>query len=178
MRDVERWAGAVQPPSRPAVTVAALLPSAAAMLYFEDFTPGRSFELGSVVVTEDEILEFARRYDPQPFHVDRAAAIESPYGGLIASGWHTTALYMRLWVDAVLGQSAALGSPGVEEIRWRAPVRPGDVLSGRVTVVDATPSSRTTGRGTVRLTSSMTNQDGVEVLTFAGAVLFGRRPST
>lgn len=145
-------------------------------LYFEDFTPGREFALGSVEVSEEEILEFAGRYDPQPFHVDPEAAAGSPYGGLIASGWHTTALYMRLWVDAVLAHSASLGSPGVEELRWRAPVRPGDVLTGSLTVLDATPSTSTPDRGTVHLASTMTNQDGVEVMTFKGRVFFSRRP--
>lgn len=147
-----------------------------ATLYWEDFTPGRVFELGSVTVSEDEILDFGRRFDPQPFHTDPEAAAESPFGGLIASGWHTGSLWMRLYVDAVLADSDSRGSPGVEEVRWRAPVRPGDTLSGRVEVVDAQPSSKDPTRGTVFTESSMTNQDGVVVMTFKGRGHFGRRP--
>src|SRR5690606_17077669 len=110
-------------------------------LYFEDLTPGRAFDLGAVTVTEDEIVEFATRFDPQPFHVDPAAAAESPFGGIIASGWHTCAMCMRLLVDGLMNQTISLGSPGVEQIRWLAPVRPGDRLSARTTVEDARPSS-------------------------------------
>ena len=91
--------------------------------YFEDFEPGQVVELGSVDVSEEEILEFARRYDPQPFHVDAEAAKGSVFGGLIASGWHTGSLWMRLYVDAMLGTASSQGSPGIEELRWLAPVR-------------------------------------------------------
>jgi acyl dehydratase len=101
---------------------------------FEDFTPGRVFELGSVEVTEHEIIEFAARYDPQPFHVDPDAAAETIFGGLIASGWHTCSMCMRLLVDGLLSRSTSLGSPGMEQIRWTTPVRPGDQLTARSTV--------------------------------------------
>ena len=97
-------------------------------LYFEDFELGRVYELGSVDVTEADILEFARRFDPQPFHVDPEAARQSVFGGLIASGWHTGAMWMRLYVDSLLDGAASMGSPGIEELRWLAPVRPGDTL--------------------------------------------------
>ena len=144
--------------------------------YFEDFEPGQVVELGSVDVSEEEILEFARRYDPQPFHVDAEAAKGSVFGGLIASGWHTGALWMRLYVDAMLGASAQ-GSPGIEELRWLAPVRPGDTLLGRLTVLDATPSERRPDRGTIRIRGEMVNQDGVTVLSMVSRGHFGRRPS-
>jgi acyl dehydratase len=111
------------------------------MRYWEDFAVGDAIEVGPVTVSAAEIIEFASRYDPQPFHLDEVAGKESPFGGLIASGWHTTALFMGMFVRAVLLDSASLGSPGVEEIRWTAPVRPGDTLAGRSTVTDVRPSS-------------------------------------
>ncbi|MGH3105126.1 MAG: MaoC family dehydratase [Gaiellaceae bacterium] len=146
-------------------------------LYFEDFEPGRTFELGSRTVTEEEIVSFAREWDPQPFHVDAEAAAGSAFGGLIASGWHTGALWMRLYVDAVLAGADAMGSPGVEELRWLAPVRPGDTLRARLTVLEATPSERNAGRGTIRSRAEMLNQDGVTVMTMVARGHFGRRPA-
>ena len=144
--------------------------------YFEDFEPGEVLELGSRTVTEDEIIEFARQFDPQPFHVDPAAAAESVFGGLIASGWHTGAMWMRLYVDTMLGSASAQGSPGVEELRWLAPVRPGDTLHGRLTVLETTPSERRPDRGTVRIRGEMVNQDGVTVMSMTSRGHFGRRP--
>lgn len=144
-------------------------------LYFEDFEPGQVLELGSRLVTEDEIVAFARQWDPQPFHVDPGAAKESVFGGLIASGWHTGAMWMRLYVDSTLGGAASMGSPGVEELRWLAPVRPGDTLAGRLTVLETTPSERRPDRGTVRIRGEMVNQDGVTVLTMVSRGHFGRR---
>ncbi len=146
-------------------------------IYFEDFVPGRVFELGSIDVSEDEIIEFATRYDPQPFHVDPEAAERSPFGGLIASGWHTCALYMRLLFDGILHDSASQGSPGMDELRWLAPVRPGDRLSATSIVEEATPSATKPNRGTVILRSEMTNQDGVVVLRMRGRGMYGRRPA-
>ena len=113
-------------------------------LHFEDFEPGQVYELGTRPVTESEIVAFAREWDPQPFHIDPEAAKESVFGGLIASGWQTVAMWMRMYVDTMLG-SAARGSPGIEELRWLAPVRPGDTLSGRLTVLEATPSATRPG---------------------------------
>jgi acyl dehydratase len=144
--------------------------------YFEDFEPGEVMELGSHAVTEQEIVEFARRWDPQPFHVDPEAAKESVFGGLIASGWHTGAMWMRLYVDSLLDAASSMGSPGVEELRWLAPVRPGDVLAGRLTVLETTPSERRPDRGTVRIRGEMVNQDGVTVLSMVSRGHFGRRP--
>lgn len=146
-------------------------------LYFEDFEPGQVLELGSVAVTEAEIVEFARRYDPQPFHLDPEAAKESVFGGLIASGWHTGAMWMRLYVDSMLGVASSQGSPGVEELRWLAPVRPGDTLHGRLTVLETTPSERNPARGTVRIRGEMVNQDGVTAMTMTSRGHFGRRLS-
>jgi acyl dehydratase len=144
--------------------------------YFEDFAAGQVVELGSHAVTEGEILDFARRFDPQPFHVDPAAARESVFGGLIASGWHTGAMWMRLYVDSMLGNTSAQGSPGIEELRWLAPVRPGDTLRGRLTVLEATPSDRRPDRGTIRIRGEMVNQDGVVVMSMVSRGHFGRRP--
>jgi acyl dehydratase len=143
--------------------------------YFEDFAAGDTVELGSHTVTEEEILEFARRWDPQPFHVDPHAARDSVFGGLIASGWHTAALWMRLYVQSFLGEADGRGSPGVEELRWLAPVRPGDTLTARLEVLETSPSSRQPDRGTVRIRAEMVNGEGVIVLSMTSRGHFGRR---
>jgi len=144
--------------------------------YFEDFTAGDVSELGRYEVTGEEIVEFARRYDPQPFHVDEEAAAAGPFGGLAASGWHTAAIFMRLFVDGILGDSASMGSPGVEDLRWTAPVKPGDVLTARVRVLETYPSERRADRGTVITQSEVLNQDGVVVMTVRARGFFRRRP--
>ena len=143
-------------------------------LHFEDIQPGQVYELGARTVTEDELIAFARDFDPQPFHVDPEAAKESVFGGLIASGWHTGAIWMRMYVDTMLG-AAARGSPGIEELRWLAPVRPGDTLTGRLTVLEATPSATKPDRGTIRIRGEMVNQDGVTVMAMTSRGHFGRR---
>jgi len=148
------------------------------MRYWEDFERGETVELGSYEITREEILEFARRYDPQPFHVDEEAADAGPFGGLAASGWHTAAVFMRLFVDGILNDSASRGSPGIEELRWTAPVRPGDVLTGRVRVVETYPSERRADRGTVITQCELLNQDGTVVFTMRGRGHFRRRPQT
>jgi acyl dehydratase len=145
------------------------------MRYWEDFEVGDATDLGPVTVTAEEIVEFASRYDPQPFHLDEEAGRASPFGGLVASGWHTTALFMSMFVRAILLDSASIGSPGVDEIRWRAPVRPGDTLTGRTTITDIQPSSTNPGRGTVFTTNEVYNQDGVLVLTMKARGFFARR---
>jgi acyl dehydratase len=145
-------------------------------LYWEDFEAGQTFELGTRTVTEEEIVEFAQRWDPQPFHVDPEAARDSIFGGLIASGWHTGAMWMRMYVDNVLGEGSR-GSPGIEELRWLAPVRPGDTLTGSLTVLEATPSERDPTRGTVRIRAEMTNGDGVVVMRMISRGHFARRGS-
>ncbi|NKQ54122.1 MaoC family dehydratase [Amycolatopsis sp. K13G38] len=135
------------------------------MEYFEDYVPGSTHEFGTVKVTEADIIEFAAKYDPQPFHVDPAAAATGPFGGLIASGWHTVSLMMRLLVENYLSPVASLGSPGIDELRWSKPVRPGDELSARVTVVEARESKSKPDRGLVR--------SRIEVLNSAGDVVCG-----
>ncbi|GIJ44125.1 dehydratase [Virgisporangium aliadipatigenens] len=143
--------------------------------YWEDFTVGESFDLGSLTVDGDEMLAFARRFDPQPFHVDEELAKETPFGGLIASGWFTASLFMRLYVDAVLADSTSQGSPGLSELRWLSPVRAGDVLDGRLTVLESTPSRTKPTRGTVVLRGELTRA-GQPVLSTTFRGLFGRRP--
>jgi acyl dehydratase len=143
--------------------------------FFEDFEPGQVYELGSRTVTEADIVAFARDWDPQPFHTDPEAAAESVFGGLIASGWHTGAMWMRLYVDSLLGGPASQGSPGIEELRWLAPVRPGDTLHGRLTVLETRPSERHPGRGTVRIRGEMVNQEAVTVLSLFSRGHFTRR---
>jgi acyl dehydratase len=144
--------------------------------YLEDFAVGALYEAGSVRITEAEIVEFGRRYDPQRFHVDAEAARGSPYGGLIASGWQTIALSMRLLVDQIFGDSAGMGSPGVDEIRWPRPVRPGDTLAVRMTVLDSRPSRSKPDRGIMRFSVDTANQDGDSVLTMTGVAIIGCRP--
>ena len=145
------------------------------MRYLEDFAPGQQFDLGRRAVTREEIVAFARDFDPQPFHTDEAAAAESIYGGLIASGWHTAALFMRLFVDGLLRDAASLGSPGVDSVRWQRPVRPGDTLRARATIREARPSRSKPDRGVVRARYEMFNQDGAAVLSMEGVGLFRRR---
>lgn len=146
-------------------------------LHFEDFAPGQVYELGTRTVTESEIVEFAREWDPQPFHLDPEAARESVFGGLIASGWHTGAMWMRMYVDAMLRGSAGRGSPGIEELRWLAPVRPGDTLTGTLTVLETSPSERDATRGTIRIRAEMTNGAGVVVMRMTSRGHFDRRPA-
>jgi acyl dehydratase len=145
------------------------------MRHWEDFAAGEVTDIGSVTVTEREIVEFAQRYDPQPFHVDVEAAQDGPFGGLVASGWHTAALFMGLFVRAILLDSASLGSPGIDELRWTAPVRPGDTLTGRVTVDEVRESSKDPNRGSVLTTSEVFNQHGVLVMRLRARGLFARR---
>jgi acyl dehydratase len=145
------------------------------MRYWEDFRVGETFDLGAVTIDGDEMVRFARRFDPQPFHVDPVAAKDTAFGGLIASGWFTGSLFMRLYVEAVLSGAASQGSPGLSELRWLAPVRAGDVLTGRLTVLDVAPSATKTTRGTVFLRGELLRADEpVLTTTFRG--LFGRRP--
>ena len=133
--------------------------------YFEDYQVGMVDEFGEVLVTAEEIVEFARRYDPQTMHVDADAAATGPFGGLIASGWHTGSLTMRLFVDHYLSKVATLPSPGIDELRWVRPVRPGDTLRMRVTVVEARRSKSKPDRGIVRSLVEVLNQNGEVVMS-------------
>lgn len=146
------------------------------MRYFEDFTPGQVIELGQRTIEKDEIIAFARQFDPQVFHTDEEAAKKTIYGGLIASGWHTGSLMMRLLYDGLVKHVVSLGSPGVDELRWVKPVRPGDLLSARLTVTECVPSRSKPDRGIVRSVIELRNQHGEVVVTSKGMSMFGRRP--
>ena len=143
--------------------------------YFEDYLPGAVFEYSDIPVSEAAIIEFARRYDPQDMHVDPDAAARGRFGGLVASGWHTAAVTMRLVVDNFLPKAASLASPGLDELRWLKPVRPGDVLRIRVTVVEATPSRSRPDRGMVRSFVETLNQDGDVVMSMKPMNIVRRR---
>ena len=147
-------------------------------LYLEDFAPGQVRESPTRTVSRDEIVTFARAYDPQPFHTDDEAATRSVYGGLIASGWQTVSIMMRLLWDTFLKDTASLGSPGSDEIRWLKPVRPGDTLRARFTIVEVVPSRSKPDRGIVRTSTEVLNQHGDVVMTHKGLGMFGRRPAT
>jgi acyl dehydratase len=147
-----------------------------AQLYFEDFVPGSVRELGPAVVDEAEIIEFARRYDPQPIHTDPEWARTGPFGGLIASGWHTAAIAMRLLVDQYLPTASSLASPGIDELRWLRPVRPGDELRVRVTVIETRPSRSRPDRGLLRSRIEVLEADGSAVMTMIGMNIIRRRP--
>ena len=130
------------------------------MRYFEDFKVGESFELGSTTITDAEIIAFARQYDPQSFHLDPDAAKQSIFGGLIASGWQTASLFMRMLVDSIISKSHGMGSSGLEELRWPAPVRPGDTLNARMLVLETRPSRSRPEMGIVRWRGEGLNQRG------------------
>ena len=145
--------------------------------YFEDYPPGAVFEGGAITVSESDIVEFARRYDPQTMHTDPAAAMHGFFGGLIASGWHTTALMMRLFAAHFLSQASSLASPGIDELRWLRPVRPGDVLSLRVTVTEARRSRSKPEQGVVRSFVEVLNQNGEAVMSLKPISLIRCRPA-
>lgn len=128
--------------------------------YFEDYLLGTTYECGSVSIDQASIIAFAKEFDPQPFHVDPVAAAAGPYGGLIASGWHTSALVMRLLVENYLSAESSLGSPGLDEIRWPSPVRPGDTLRVRATVTEARRSLSKPDRGIVKTLIEALNAEG------------------
>jgi acyl dehydratase len=145
--------------------------------YWDDYEVGQKFDLGSASFTADEIVDFARQYDPQSFHVDAAAAGQSMFGGLIASGWHVTAKLMRLFVDNYVDQRTALGSPGVDEVRWLKPVRPGDTLSAWVECAGKVPSKSRPEMGIIHEHWRATNQKGELVMTLKGTNMVRRRPA-
>jgi acyl dehydratase len=144
--------------------------------YFEDYIPGQIHELGTVTVSEAEIIAFATQFDPQYFHIDPEKAKTSRFGGIVASGWHTTSLVMRVYVDRYLSQVVSMASPGVDEIRWPNPVRPGDTLSVRVTILESRPSRTKLDRGVVRSRIEASNQRNEPVLSMIGLSIIGRRP--
>jgi len=147
-----------------------------ALRYFDDYLPGASYDCGSVSVSEAEIISFAIQFDPQPFHVDPGAAARGPFGGLIASGWHTAALVMRQLVDHYLSPEASLGSPGLDEMRWPEPVRPGDTLRVRATAVEARRSASKPDRGILKTLIEAVNQDGRTVMRATATNFLRVRP--
>jgi len=144
--------------------------------YWEDFAVGTVREFGGMKLEKADIVRFARDWDPQPFHVDEEAAKRSAYGGLIASGWQTCAAAMRMCCDAYLLEAASLGSPGVENVKWVKPVRPGDTLKVRLEVLEARPLKSKPGVGLVKNRWQLFNQDGEEVMQMEGYGMFLQRP--
>lgn len=145
------------------------------LLHFEDFHEGQSFALGPHTVKRDEIISFAREFDPQPFHLDEAAAKLSILGGLAASGWHTTAITMRLMCDACLSRSAILGSSGMDEVKWLSPVLAGEVLAGTFTITGTRTSASRPGIGIVNFTSKLAGADGTQKIEMSGMFFMRRR---
>lgn len=145
------------------------------MIFWEDFEVGERAEMGRHTFTEAEILDFGRRFDPQPFHVDPEAARRSAFGGLVASGWHTCAVGMRLMVESYMRESKSLGSPGIDNVRWLKPVRPGDTLTYRREVLESRASASRRDVGLVKQRWEAANQSGELVLTMEGWGMFARR---
>jgi acyl dehydratase len=144
-------------------------------LYFDDFEPGQAFQSKGVTLSESQILDFALLYDPQPFHLDKEAAAEGPFGGLIASGFQTLALAFRIFYQAGVINACSLGSPGLDELRWLRPVRPGDTLSVKGTVREKRPSKSKPDRGTLLMGYAVKNQKGETVMTFTAIHIFARK---
>jgi acyl dehydratase len=144
--------------------------------FFQDYPKGEVFEAGDYLITREEIVEFAGRFDPQPFHLDEAAGESSVFGGLVASGWMTCSVLMRLLVDHYVSPVSSMGSPGIDELRWLKPVRPGDRLRARVTVVDKRRSSSKPDRGIIHYLQEALNQDGEVVLAMRGMGMSKCRP--
>lgn len=148
------------------------------MIYFEDLEVGKETVFGHYDVTREEVLEFARKYDPQPFHLCDEEAAKTHFGRLAASGWHTAAMTMAVIVRSITrDKQAGLGSPGVDELRWLRPVYPGDRLTVKGTIVEKTPSRSKPGIGSFRTQTTVSNQDGVDVMRFTSIVLMQRRPA-
>jgi len=144
--------------------------------YLEDFQEGSTLECGSYTLSEEEIIRFATEFDPQPFHIDPEAAATSPFGGIIASGWHTVSIMMRLMVDGYISGSSSMGSPGVDEVRWLKPVRPGDTITARAHVNEVIPSKSKPDRGIVKSLMEVSNQHDETVMTVQGMGMYLRRP--
>jgi acyl dehydratase len=148
------------------------------MIYFEDLVVGAETDFGSYEVTREEVLEFARKYDPQPFHLSDEEAAKTHFGRIAASGWHTAAMVMAVIARHVVEQEqAGLGSPGIDELRWIKPVYPGDTIHVRGKIIEKTPSRSKPWMGSFRTHTTVTNQDGVAVMSFTSIVLIRRRPA-
>jgi len=146
--------------------------------YFEDYRVGEQVEFGSYRMTEEQIVAFARDFDPQPFHVDKDAARQTVYGGLVASGWHTASAMMRMMVDHFISRKTSMGSPGMDEIRWLKPVRPGDTLRVRLTVLSAKRSTSKPDRGVIDQLVEVINQNGDVVMASKGIGMYRCRTRT
>ena len=148
------------------------------MIYFEDLEIGAESDFGSYAVTREEVLDFARKYDPQPFHLSDEAAAKTHFGRIAASGWHTCAMTMAVIARSVVDdEQAGLGSPGIDELRWLKPVYPGDTIHVRGKIISKTPSRSRPDIGSFRTETIVTNQDNVPVMTFTSIVLIRRRPT-
>ncbi|QIL02806.1 MaoC family dehydratase [Sphingomonas sinipercae] len=148
------------------------------MIYLEDIEVGTETDFGSYEVTREEVIDFARKYDPQPFHLSDEEAAKTHFGRLAASGWHTCAMTMAVIARHVVGNDqASLGSPGIDELRWLKPVYPGDTLHVTGTITETTPSRSRPDMGSFRTRTTVTNQDGVQVMTYTSIVLMRRRPA-
>jgi len=147
-----------------------------AVEYLDDFKAGRVYDIGSFRLTEEEIVDFASRFDPQAFHLDPEAAGDSLYGGLIASGWHTVGCVMRLMVDNLIPAKSSLGSPGIDELRWLKPVRPGVEYRATYTVDEVRDSRSKPDRGLISTTTDLYDPDGEKVMTFSGIGMYLKRP--
>jgi len=148
------------------------------MIYFEDLAVDAETEFGSYQVAREEVIDFARKYDPQPFHLSDEAAAKTHFGRLAASGWHTAAMTMAVIARRVVDQQqAGLGSPGIDELRWKKPVYPGDTLHVRGKILEKTPSRSRPDMGSFRTQTTVSNQDGEIVMTFISIVLIRRRPA-
>jgi acyl dehydratase len=146
-----------------------------AKLHWEDFSPGAAFECGQRVVTREEIVAFAAQFDPQPMHLDEAAASPTMPGGLMASGWHSCCLMMRMLTDGFIGQSSFLGAPGVEEVRWLAPLRPGERVTARVIVLETRTSKSRPEMGFVKFRFELLAASGRKLMTLVVSPMFARR---
>jgi acyl dehydratase len=144
--------------------------------WFDDYRIGEIAEFGDYAVTEEEVVAFAQRYDPQPFHIDASAASDTVFGGLIASGWMTASCAMRMMVDHYISPLSSMGSPGIDELRWLQPVRPGDRLRMRVTVLESRRSQSKPDRGLVRFRQEVLNQDGVVAMSMMGWTMYKVQP--
>ena len=151
------------------------MPGPATKLFWEDFTQGRIFEYGPRRITREEILDFAAEFDPQPFHLDDAVARSTMLGGLCASGWHSCCILMRMSADSFVLNSSSMGAPGVDEVRWLAPIRPGDDLTLRATVLSTRASNSRPDMGFVNVLLELLSATGKPMMSLTAPLMFGRR---
>lgn len=145
-------------------------------LYFEDFQVGQQWESEQYQLSQESIINFARQYDPQYFHTDPVRAKDSPFGGLVASGWQTLGIYMKLLVEGLINRTASMGSPGMDEIRFLKPVRPGDTVHVKYVIIDCRTSNSRPDMGIMRFRGELYNQDQEQILSVVGTGFFGRKP--